>query len=126
MYTVCHMATPGTVTLLPFTEGDTWEGIPSVKIGLKNGDPMPTDLVLVKMQFRRDPQSQTVGGRLNSETGGGIFITSASDWEFNIPSRPMRLLTQGTWLWDIQTTDDSGNITTYIKGTIEVLPQITR
>lgn len=120
------MATPAQLTLKPFTEGDTWEGIQVTGITMTNGDPLPSPLALVKMQFRRNPNDATVGGRLSSEIGGGIIIVNAEDYVFNIPARQMRLMQAGTWLWDIQLTDESDVITTYLTGTIEVLPQITR
>lgn len=120
------MATPASLTLNPFTEGDTWEGIQVTGITMTNGDPLPSPLALVKMQFRRDPNDASVGGRLSSEVGGGIDIIDADAYSFNIPARQMRLLLAGTWRWDIQLTAVSGVVTTYLTGTIQVLPQITR
>ena len=117
------MAAPGQLNLEPIVRGDTWDGIPKIVFEI-NGSPPPNDLAFVRMQFRQEPESNPAGASLDSD-GNGIVINDAATWDITIS--PTKLgLTAGKWLWDVETTDSTGEVKTYLAGTIEVLPDISR
>lgn len=110
-------------TSLSFVEGDTWGGIPSLTIRV-DGTAPSDDLASVKMQFRTAPTSAETLAQLSS-AGGSITITSASDWEIEVPAQELLLYANRTpYFWALQTTDINGIVQTYLQGTIQVLPKL--
>lgn len=111
---------------LAFVSGDTWQGIPSVSIS-----PAPTaSLVLVRMNFRNTLISVRTMESLSSAKAipetpsvNQIVIDDAINWQFHIPEQKLQLKA-GTYAWQIETRDSSGNIQTYLQGTVQVYSDI--
>jgi hypothetical protein len=119
---------PQTLNLESFTAGDTFQGIPSIAIrrsveGVVS--PPASALQSVRMRFAkldRNPQSVV---ELTS-TGGGVVITDAVAWEFNVPAQNITGLTSGRWRWTIETTaaDAIPTVETYLTGEITILEDV--
>lgn len=123
--------TPQKLSLEPFTEGDEWEGIPSITIRTgPTGGPFVAPaipLASVTMRFKRsgaEPPVEVV--ELSSATAGQITITSAANWQFSVPSQLVPLLKFGKWKWRIRLRDTStdGNPRTYLADEIQVLETV--
>jgi len=111
---------------LAFVAGDTWQGIPSVSIS----PPPITSLVLVRMNFRNTFVSVRTMESLSSAKAipenpsvNQIVIDDAINWQFHIPEQQLQLKA-GTYSWQIETRDSSGNIQTYLQGTVQVYSDI--
>ncbi len=118
---------PGTIKLSPMIEGDTWLGIPSISVGVEtNGVTGTPDVPLasVRMQFRQCGAR----GRLYVELTSAdleIEILDAPSWSIQIHKKLLGL-PAGSYVFDIEFTDDDGNIYTLLKGVQEVQAGITR
>lgn len=75
----------------------------------------------IKAMFKRQPDLVSVK---TIEIGTGITVTDAANGIFEIDSFIVALGV-GVYYYDIQFTDTDGNVYTYVKGTFEVLQQIT-
>lgn len=105
--------------LSPINHGDTWDGIPSIAVSI-NGIAPTSVLASVEMEWHARSNPFTVELLLTSAALGGIVITSAANWEFNVPARLLGF-SVGTHDWYLTTIDDDGDRKTYLKGTLEVL-----
>lgn len=120
---------PQKLTLTPFTEGDTWSGIPSVVITVgPDGGPFvapENPLEIVTMRFKKAGGLDSDVVQLTSATAGQITITSAATWTFTIPPQIVSGLTAGKWDWRIRCTSNSGDdVQTYLAGQITVLETV--
>ena len=107
----------------PLVRGDQWPGIAALTIQV-NGSPPVAALASARMQFRADKSSPSPSASL-ATADGSIAIVEAANWELTIP--PLSLpLTAGTWYWDLETTDATGAVKTYLAGTLQVIQDITR
>lgn len=81
-------------------------------------------LASVRIQFRRDSETGTLGLTL-STADETIALNDAADWEFTVPAQdgPAKA---GTWYYDIETTDADGVIWTTTIGTMEVGQDVTK
>lgn len=113
---------PATYNIPPHTSGDSWKGIPSLKITI-NGVPPSVSLASVKMQFRKSCQG-SVALELSS-SNGKITIVDAIGWEMSIPKQVVSMPPE-TYLYDLQTVDSNGDIVTYLKGEWPILADITK
>lgn len=114
--------TPQKLDLEPFTEGDTWRGIPSITITV-NGAPPTSALASVKMRF--SPVSDNVASAVElTSAAGKITISNAANWIMVIPAQSVPALVAGRWDWQLKTTDAAGSVTTYLAGCQIVLPTI--
>lgn len=121
---------PGIYNLPSFTAGDTWGGVPKIRIRLQENsesepEPPSSPLALVRLQFRRKYSDPVALVSLDSDTMGGIEIDDSEDWEISIPPNDLNL-SPGEYIYDLETTDDDGIVTTYLAGTISIGPQVTR
>lgn len=101
--------------------GDTWDGINSVAIN-SNDQPINLTGAIIKMQLREDVDSPAA--LTLSTTGSTIVITNALQGTFTIP--PILVdIPFGKYLYDIQVTFANGVVKTYVKGTWEIVADIT-
>ena len=122
--------TPAKLPLTPHTEGDEWEGIPSIAItvGPTGGPFVPPSnpLALVTLRFKRagDVPSDVV--ELTSATAGQITITSAANWTFSLPPQIVPGLTKGKWTFRVKCRDNSGTgkPKTYLGDELTVLETV--
>lgn len=117
--------TPGTYTMPTFVRGDTWQGVDSMTITVNSAAPA-NSLSSVLTQFRRN---RTATGEplleLSSADASEIVIDDADNWVIQFPPQQLSL-PAGTFYYDIQFTDSSGAVKTYVSGTIVVQPDVTR
>lgn len=113
----------------PFTEGDSWDGIPAlvISVGPEGGPyaPPASPLALVTMRFSKiGSEAQTIV-ELSSAVPAQITIVSAANWEFSIPEQILPV-TEGKWDWQICCKDSTatGKPKTYFADTVEVLNRI--
>lgn len=115
--------TPSKLALVPFTEGDTWEGIPSVTIRV-NGAAPASAMSLVTMRFKKAGAVPSETVELSSAVSGKITITDAATWVFTVPEQEVPGLTAGKWTWRIRVRDAANKRRTYLSDQIEVLETV--
>ena len=110
---------------LSFVEGDRWDETPEIAL-TEAGVPPTDNAVTAVMQFRKTIDSPVVEVELNN-TNGGIVITDANGWLFQLPQQALPLKA-GSYVWEFKTTDASasGRPKTWLRGTIQVLKPIIR
>jgi hypothetical protein len=103
----------------------------------KRGDTKPAvvvsipgrDAALARARCKVVDDSGTVALNLDSDTSGiTLNTTAAPTWEFTIDAiaaATTEALTAGTFSQDIETTDASGVVKTWLEGTWVVTPQST-
>ncbi len=119
---------PATLPLEPFTEGTTWEGIPSLAIQV-NGTPPATQLASAEMRFERTDAAEGTAAEaerviLSSADATQIQIQDPDLWEITVPEQDVPGLTEGNWRWVIETTDQAAAKRVYVVGTITALPNV--
>jgi hypothetical protein len=114
--------TPKEYTIAPHVSGDSWNGIDLITISI-NSAPPDEELVSAKIQFRKSSMG-SVFLTLDS-ADGSVVIEDAALWQMSVPSQIVSL-SPDDYYWDLQTTDASGSIKTYVKGTWTILGDITR
>jgi hypothetical protein len=110
--------------------GDSWRGIGLIQIRTKaTADATPlapaNPVASAVMQFRAKPDDEVVALEL-STTNEGIEILNDEEWRFNVPQVLDFPLGSGKWVWDFETTDSTGFIRTYLKGTLTITRDVTR
>jgi hypothetical protein len=115
--------TPQKLPLPPFTEGDTWDGIPSLTITV-NGAPPASALSVVTMRFAKLGSAMESVVVLTSATAGQINITNASTWAITIPAQIVAGLTSGKWTWRMRFQDAAGKKRTYLADELTVLETV--
>lgn len=114
--------TPQKLTLTPFTEGDTWDGIPSLTVTV-NGAPPASALTLVTLRFKKAGAVPSAVVELSS-ADGKITITSAPNWQVAVPAQLVQDLTAGKWTWRMKFTNAAGKKVTYLADEITVLETV--
>lgn len=114
--------TPASYSIPAHVSGDTWGGIPSIVITI-NGSPPTNNVVSAKIQFRKSAGSSVVLTLSSDEAD--ITIVDAVNWELRVEKKVVTLCA-GTYLFDLQTIDADGDIKTFLKGSWEILEDITR
>ena len=116
--------TPQKLALTPFTEGDEWEGIPSLTVTI-NGAPPASALTLVTMRFKK---ANSLPGEVVelSSADAEITITSAANWGISVPAQVVAGLTYGKWTWRLKCRDNSatGRPKTYLADELTVLETV--
>jgi len=115
--------------LTAVVRGDSWRGIGLIQIRTKaTADATPeapaNPVASAVMQFRAKPEDEAVAFEL-STADESIEILDG-DWRFKVPRVLGFPLGSGKWVWDFQTTDSTGFVRTYLKGTITVTRDVTR
>jgi hypothetical protein len=116
---------PGKLPLEKYTEGDEWEGIPSLSITV-NGAPPTTPLGIVTMRFKKAGSVPSDVVQLSSATAGQITILDPANWEISVPPQVVAGHTFGKWVWRLRCQDTSatGRPKTYVADEIEVLETV--
>ena len=113
-----------------FTEGDEWDGVPSISItvGPEGGPfaPPANPLSVVTMRFKKTGSVQSEVVELTSATAGQITITNAATWTFSIPAQIVPGLTSGKWMFRIKCKDNTatGKPKTYLGDELVVLETV--
>ena len=115
--------TPQKLSLTPFTEGDTWDGIPSLTVTI-NGSPPASALSLVTMRFKKSGGLESETVQLTSATVGQITITNAATWAITVPAQIVPALTTGKWTWRMRFQDATGDKRTYLADEITILETV--
>ena len=110
--------------------GDSWRGIGLIQIRTKataEATPVapPNAVASAVIQFKTKQDDQIPALTLSTESGG-IVILDAALWRFNIPRVINFPLGAGIWVWDFETTDVTGFVRTYLKGTLTITRDVTR
>lgn len=89
-------------------------------------EPPDEEVEGVSIQFRRGSRRGSVGVELTE--ADGITITDAADWEISIDARAPEDfdLGAGSWHWDLETTDATGTVRTWLWGILTVEDDATR
>ena len=114
---------PQKLTLTPFTEGDTWDGIPSLTVTINGAQPSSA-LSVVTMRFKKSGGNESDVVELTSATVGQITISNAAAWVVSVPAQIVAGLTAGKWDWRMQFTDAAGKKRTYLAEQITVLETV--
>lgn len=109
---------PATLTVDPFSEGDTWNGIGSVTVEV-NGEAYSSPLVGVYMQFRN--QHDVLLAECSTANGGAVIV-DADEWIFKVPAQKLALK-KGRWSFGIKCVAADGAEWTLLAGKIRVLEQ---
>lgn len=115
--------TPQKLALTPFTEGDTWDGIPALTVTI-NGAPPASALSLVTMRFKKSAGLPSDVVELTSATAGQITITNAATWAVTVPPQIVATLTSGKWTWRMRFQDAAGKKRTYLADELTVLETV--
>jgi hypothetical protein len=115
--------TPQKLAITPFTEGDTWDGIPSLTVTI-NGSPPASALSQVTMRFAKNGSEGEQTVELTSATAGQIDITSAADWIITIPPQIVAGLTTGKWTWRMRFQDAAGKKRTFLADELTILETV--
>lgn len=116
--------TQGTYTLPSVARGDTWVGVPLMRVEI-NGDPPASALARVRLQARKKPDATGAALIDLDSEDDTITVDDAAAWEFSIPAQVVDVAA-GTYHYDIETTDAADAVKKYIKGTWTILPRVTR
>lgn len=114
--------TPTTYKINDQYKGDTFNG---VTFTLKEGaEKTPIDLTgaTILSQFRTKEVTGVI--QQTFSIGSGITVTNATGGVFKIDSFILDWNT-GTFFYDIQITFSNGDIRTYVKGTLNVIQDVT-
>lgn len=118
---------PGTSSkldqLMSFTEGDTL----AAGISFTITPIVEAELTSARIYFRTDKDAKRPSVKLSTDDANEmvISINTTTSWtitlvEQNIP------LKAGSYVWQLETTDEDDRVLTYLEGTVEVHPDITR
>lgn len=105
--------------------------LPQVSFTLQSGPdednltPINLTGAIIRCQFRLNYDTPA-SFMLTTVNSGGITITNASQGQFHIDEIFSLPLTAGIWLYDIEIEFANETVKTYIKGQINVLPEVTR
>jgi hypothetical protein len=114
---------PQKLPLTPFTEGDTWDGIPSLTVTI-NGAAPASALALVTLRFRKSGGLESDTVELTSATAGQINITDATNWIITIPPQIVPGLTTGKWTWRMRFQDAAGKKRTFLADEVTILETV--
>lgn len=114
--------TPATYNFPNHTKGDTFKGLSSLTITINSQAPTTT-LASAKLQLRKTPLGK-VFLELSSEDDT-IIIEDSAAWEISIP-KILIDIPPYAYFYDLQTIDENGDVSTYLKGTWTIVEDITR
>jgi hypothetical protein len=115
--------TPQKLAITPYTEGDTWDGIPSLTVTI-NGSPPASALSQVTMRFAKNGSEGEQTVELTSATTGQITIITAGTWTIIIPAQIVPGLTAGKWTWRMRFQDAAGKKRTYLADEVTILETV--
>lgn len=119
--------TPAKLPLTPFTEGDTWDGIPSitVTVGPTGGPFVPPTSALstVTLRFKKAGAVPSAVVELSSAEGE-ITISSSVNWQVAVAAQIIPELTAGKWTWRMRFTNAAGKKITYLADEFTVFETV--
>lgn len=113
---------PATYNWPCVTQGDTY---PAQNITIAGTD---AALSRVRVKVKLAGTNTTALTLDSNSTGVTINSASAGSWDFDIDAISATStagLTDGSYVYDLETTDENGTVRTYFKGGWEILPQTT-
>jgi hypothetical protein len=110
-----------TYNIPPHLRGDTWDGINSIII-TSNNIPLNLTGATVKIEFRDEIDSPVI--LLLSTTNNKITISSPLSGTISIPATIIDI-PFGKYIYDLQVTLASGYNKTYMKGSWEIVADVT-
>jgi hypothetical protein len=114
---------PETYIIEPHVSGDTWSSLSSITIAINGISPV-FPLVSARIQFRKSYLGSIIF-ELNSENHDTMEIADPVTWRIVIPSQVIAA-PPGIYSYDLETIDSMGSKKTYLKGTWEILEDITK
>jgi hypothetical protein len=117
---------PQQVPLESFTAGDHFPGIASITVRI---DALPPTLPIAsaRMRFAKAPSEADRAPAPPVElsiANAKITLVSAANWSLAVPKQSVPGLTAGEWIWNLETIDSAGVVSTYLAGTQTVFPDI--
>jgi hypothetical protein len=112
------METWATYNLRAKLRGDSWKGLPLIRIRV-NGAAPAQPVASAKIQFKKREDDVTAAYELKT-TDGSILITDAAEWEFQVPPVLEFPLAAGVWYYSFKTVSTTGFKRTYFKGTMTI------
>ena len=114
--------TPTTYKINDQYKGDTFNGVTfTIKEGA-NKTPIDLTGVSILSQFRANEVTGAI--QQSFSIGSGITLTDATGGVFSIDPFTLDWNT-GTFFYDIQITFPNGDVRTYVKGSLNVLQDVT-
>lgn len=104
-------------------KGDTFDEV-AFELKINNTAVNLTGAV-IKMQLRKTASDATAALSLTSASSAGITITNASAGQFKI-NKQIIDIEVFNYSYDIQFTLSSGDVKTYVHGSFNITPEITR
>jgi hypothetical protein len=105
------------------TKGDTFSEVAfEIK---KNGTAINLTGATIRMQLRKQFSDTSAALSLTSVSSAGITITTAASGLFKINAQIIDIEVFN-YSYDIQFTLASGEVRTYVKGSFNVTPEVTR
>ena len=105
------------ITLSPTVKCDSWDGLTNCSF-TSDGTAFDESLLLVRMQWKDSTGATAL--TLSSAVSGEVTITSAANWEFEVPGRVLSL-DAGIYSIGLETTDSAGIVKTRVTGTHKIL-----
>jgi hypothetical protein len=100
-------------------QGDDWDEIAD----FGGADITGASLWLTVKRYPSDADNVAI---LQISSPSGITILSATSASFSIPRATLAAAPHGSWHYDVQALLASGKKRTALRGTFEILPEITR
>jgi hypothetical protein len=104
-------------------KGDTFDQV-AFELKINNTAVNLTGAV-IKMQLRKTASDATAALSLTSASSAGITITNASAGQFKI-NKQIIDIEVFNYSYDIQFTLSGGDVKTYVHGSFNITPEITR
>jgi hypothetical protein len=104
-------------------KGDTFDEV-AFELKINNTAVNLTGAV-IRMQLRKTASDSTAALSLTSASSAGITITNASAGQFKI-NKQIIDIEVFNYSYDIQFTFSGGDVKTYVHGTFNITPEITR
>ena len=102
----------------PIFKGDTWPGFPAVTLRINDAlpDGQIDSVEMIFFEAERGPDAPA----LTLASPDEITITSAANWEIEIPPQALALAA-GEWTFRLRVTDTNNILKTYGTGTLQIL-----
>lgn len=103
---------------LPIYLGDSWPGIPGIRINV-NGAPLPADVVSARMIFFSAEHGPEFPAQV-LESPVDILIVAADTWELSVPEITLAL-GRGKWYFRLSTLSEASSSRTWLVGHLLIL-----
>jgi hypothetical protein len=112
---------------LTIDQGADWFWTIRWKVGSTQRNAVPVNLVnfTARMQIRQKFDSAQPIISLTTENGRIVLGPDAS-FQLNIPSNTTAILPPGKFVYDFEAVSPAGIVTKLVRGTVNVIPEVTR